>query len=73
VDLITNGKGGMPSYSALYSEDEISCLAGYIATYSGAAPGEEGPEAVTAADSYPASCEAAGGDFAGAGGGAAAP
>jgi mono/diheme cytochrome c family protein len=69
-DLITNGKGGMPAFSGTYSEDEIKCLAGYVATHSGAPAGEEGPEAATAAEVYPAACEAAGGLFAG--GGAAA-
>lgn len=65
LNLITNGKGGMPAFSAQYNEDQISCLAGYVATHSGAAAGVEGPEAATAAETYPASCEKAGGEFAG--------
>lgn len=65
LGLITNGKGGMPSFSAQYNEDQISCLAGYVATHSGAEAGKEGPEAATAKDTYPASCEKAGGEFAG--------
>lgn len=65
LGLITNGKGGMPAFKATYNEDQISCLAGYIATHSGAPAGEEGPEAATAKETYPASCEKAGGDFAG--------
>jgi menaquinol-cytochrome c reductase cytochrome b/c subunit len=71
LNLITNGQGGMPGFSGTYTEDEISCLAGYVATYSGAAAGEQGPEAATAAETYPASCEAAGGIFAGGEGAAA--
>ena len=65
LGLIVNGKGGMPAFSAQYNEDQISCLAGYVATHSGAAAGAKGPEAATAADTYPASCEKAGGEFAG--------
>ena len=59
LNLITNGKGGMPSFKAQYSEDQIACLAGYVATHSGAAAGAKGPEAATA-EGYPASCTAAG-------------
>ena len=65
LGLIVNGKGGMPAFSGQYNEDQISCLAGYVATHSGAAAGAKGPEAATAADTYPASCEKAGGEFAG--------
>jgi mono/diheme cytochrome c family protein len=65
LNLIVNGQGGMPAFSAQYNEDQISCLAGYVATHSGAAAGEKGPEAATAAETYPASCEKAGGEFAG--------
>jgi mono/diheme cytochrome c family protein len=65
LNLITNGQGGMPGFSAQYNEAQISCLAGYVATYSGAAAGTEGPEAATAKETYPASCEEAGGEFAG--------
>jgi menaquinol-cytochrome c reductase cytochrome b/c subunit len=65
LGLITNGKGGMPAFKAQYSEDQISCLAGYVATHSGAPAGKEGPEAATAKDTYPAACEKAGGEFAG--------
>lgn len=65
LNLIVNGQGGMPAFSSTYSEAEISCLAGYIATHSGAPAGQEGPEAATAADVYPKACEEAGGLFAG--------
>jgi menaquinol-cytochrome c reductase cytochrome b/c subunit len=64
LSLITNGQGGMPSFKATYTEDEISCLAGYVATWSGAVGTTPGPSAPTAKD-YPASCEKAGGLFAG--------
>ena len=64
LGLITNGKGGMPSFKAQYSEDQIKCFAGYIATHSGAPAGKEGPQAKTA-EGYPESCKAAGGIFAG--------
>ncbi len=64
LDLITNGKGGMPAFKATYTEDEISCLAGYVATWSAAVGTTPGPNAATAKD-YPASCEKAGGIFAG--------
>jgi mono/diheme cytochrome c family protein len=72
LDLIVNGQGGMPAFSATYTEDEIKCLAGYVATYAGAPAGEQGPEAASAAEVYPAACQAAGGEFAG-GENAAAP
>ena len=65
LSLITNGKGGMPSFKATYTEDEISCLAGYVATWSGAVGTTPGPSAPTAKETYPASCEKAGGLFAG--------
>ena len=64
LGLITNGKGGMPSFKAQYSEDQIKCFAGYVATHSGAPAGKEGPQAKTA-EGYPESCKAAGGIFAG--------
>ncbi|MEI6689296.1 MAG: c-type cytochrome [Thermoleophilia bacterium] len=65
LGLITNGQGGMPSFKAQYTKDQIECFAGYVATHSGAPAGKEGPEAATAKDTYPASCEKAGGEFAG--------
>jgi mono/diheme cytochrome c family protein len=64
LNLITNGKGGMPAFGGQYNEDQIACLAGYVATHSGAEAGKTGPEAATA-EGYPDSCKAAGGDFAG--------
>jgi menaquinol-cytochrome c reductase cytochrome b/c subunit len=73
LNLITNGQGGMPAFKDTYSEDEIKCLAGYVATWGGAQGTTPGPQAATAAEVYPAACEAAGGEFAGGGGAAAAP
>ena len=64
LNNITNGKGSMPSFKATYTPDEISCLAGYVATWSAAKGTTPGPNADTAKD-YPASCEKAGGLFAG--------
>jgi len=65
VDFITNGKGGMPSFKATYSADEISCLAGYVATWAAAKGTTPGPQAASAKATYPASCTKAGGLFAG--------
>ena len=64
LDFITNGNGGMPAFKGQYNEDQIACLAGYVATHSGAEAGKTGPEAKTA-EGYPDSCKAAGGIFAG--------
>ena len=65
LKFITNGQGGMPAFKGQYSEDEIACLAGYVATWSGAKGTTPGPQAASAKDTYPASCKAAGGQFAG--------
>ena len=65
LNFITNGMGGMPAFKSQYSEDQIKCFAGYVATHSGAPAGKEGPEAASAAQDYPAACKKAGGIFAG--------
>ncbi len=71
LGLIINGQGGMPAFKGTYTEAEIQCLAGYVATHSGAPAGVEGPEAATAAEVYPKACDEAGGIFVGEGSAAA--
>ena len=67
LEFITNGKGGMPSFKAQgLTDDQLKCMAGYVATWAGGSGDTEGPNAAGAADVYPASCTAAGGDYAGA-------
>jgi mono/diheme cytochrome c family protein len=72
VDFITNGRGAMPAFKDL-GEDQINCIAGYVATWSGAEGETPGPQAASAEQAYPAACEAAGGEYAGGEGGTAAP
>jgi menaquinol-cytochrome c reductase cytochrome b/c subunit len=67
-DFITNGRGGMPAFGDNLSEDQINCMAGYVATWAGAQGETPGPNADGAAQVYPSSCETAGGDYAPAGG-----
>jgi len=64
-DIITNGGGGMPAFGENLSEDQINCMAGYVATWAGGAGETQGPKAAGAAEVYPSSCDAAGGDYAG--------
>ncbi len=67
LEFITNGKGGMPSFKAQgLTDDQLKCMAGYVATWAGGSGETQGPNAAGAAEVYPASCEAAGGDYAGA-------
>ena len=73
LKFITDGNGGMPSFKATYSEDEIQCLAGYIATWAGATGTTPGPNADSAKTAYPAACTKAGGVFAGSGASASGP
>ena len=73
LDLVTNGQGGMPAFKSTYSEDEIQCLAGYVATWAGATGTTPGPNAASAKDVYPAACAKAGGLFAGTAASAAGP
>jgi mono/diheme cytochrome c family protein len=65
VDRITNGKAVMPAVgkNAGWNEKQISCLAGFVATYAGGTGGSKGPNAASA-KTYPADCDAAGADFA---------
>ena len=68
LDFITNGKGGMPSFKAQgLTDDQLKCMAGYVATWAGASGETKGPNAPSAAATYPASCTAAGPEYAGAG------
>ncbi|MEI6624717.1 MAG: c-type cytochrome [Thermoleophilia bacterium] len=65
LNYITNGKGGMPSFKATYTAEEISCLAGYVSTWAGAKGTTPGPQAPSAKATYPTACTKAGGLFAG--------
>jgi menaquinol-cytochrome c reductase cytochrome b/c subunit len=66
LTIISDGKGAMPAFKAQgLTDDELSCLAGYIATYGASQGGAPGPKAATA-EGYPDSCTAAGADYAGA-------
>jgi mono/diheme cytochrome c family protein len=68
LEFITNGKGGMPSFKQQgLTDDQLKCIAGYVATWAGGAGETKGPNAATAAAVYPAACTAAGGAYAGAG------
>ena len=68
LEFITNGKGGMPSFKQQgLTDDQLKCIAGYVSTWAGGSGVTQGPNAATAAAVYPASCEAAGADYAGAG------
>lgn len=73
LKFITEGKGGMPSFKSTYTADEISCLAGYVSTWAAAKGTTPGPNADSAKETYPASCEKAGGLFAGTASAAAGP
>jgi hypothetical protein len=57
----------MPAFGENLTEDQLNCMAGYIATWAGAQGETEGPNAEGAAQVYPSSCEAAGPDYAGGG------
>jgi menaquinol-cytochrome c reductase cytochrome b/c subunit len=66
LEFITNGKAGMPSFKQQgLTDDQLKCMAGYVATWAGGSGETQGPNAATAADVYPASCTAAGGVYAG--------
>lgn len=68
LEFITNGKGGMPSFKQQgLTDDQLKCIAGYVSTWAGGSGVTQGPNAATAAAVYPASCKAAGADYAGAG------
>ena len=68
IEFITNGKGGMPAFKGQLSDDQISCFAGYIATWAGSDGTAVGPNAAgVPAGTYPDTCTAAGGDYAPAG------
>ncbi len=67
LEIITNGKGGMPAFKDQgLNDDQLKCIAGYVATWAAGSGETPGPNAAGAADTYPASCEAAGGEYAGA-------
>jgi menaquinol-cytochrome c reductase cytochrome b/c subunit len=67
LEFITNGKGGMPSFKQQgLTDDQLKCMAGYVATWAGGSGETEGPNAAGAAATYPASCTAAGAEYAGA-------
>ena len=65
LKYITNGQGGMPAFKGQYTKDQISCFAGYVATWAAAKGTTPGPNAASAKATYPASCKTAGGQFAG--------
>ena len=67
LEFITNGKGGMPSFKAQGLNDaQLKCMAGYVSTWAGAkSQTTPGPNASTASATYPASCTAAGTEYAG--------
>jgi menaquinol-cytochrome c reductase cytochrome b/c subunit len=68
LEFITNGKGGMPAFKAQgLTDDQLKCMAGYVATWAGGSGTTPGPNASTAASVYPAACTAAGGVYAGTG------
>jgi mono/diheme cytochrome c family protein len=68
LQFITNGKGGMPSFKQQgLTDDQLKCIAGYVATWAGGSGQTKGPNAATAASVYPAACTAAGPEYAGAG------
>ena len=71
VQVITNGRGAMPAFEDI-GEDQINCIAGYVATWSGGEGETPGPNAASAEQAYPAACEAAGGEYAGEAGASAA-
>src|SRR6476646_2030520 len=67
LDFITNGKGGMPSFKAQgLTDNQLKCMAGYVSPWAGAKGQTKGPNAARAAATYPASCTAAGPEYAGA-------
>jgi mono/diheme cytochrome c family protein len=69
LDFITNGKGGMPSFKAPgLTDDQLKCMAGYVSTWAGGKGQTPGPNASSAQATYPASCQAAGPEYAGTGG-----
>ena len=46
LEFITNGKGGMPSFKAQgLTDDQLKCMAGYVATWAGGSGDAEGPNA----------------------------
>ena len=67
LDFITNGKGGMPSFKAQgLTDDQLKCMAGYVSTWAAAkSQTTPGPNAASAQATYPASCTAAGPEYAG--------
>jgi mono/diheme cytochrome c family protein len=68
LEFITNGKGGMPSFKQQgLTDDQLKCIAGYVATWAGGSGETKGPNAAGAAAVYPAACTAAGAEYAGAG------
>ena len=68
LDFITNGRGAMPSFKSQgLTDQEIQCMAGYVATWAGASGENPGPNASTATAVYPGQCDAAGGDYVGGG------
>jgi menaquinol-cytochrome c reductase cytochrome b/c subunit len=68
LEFITNGKGGMPSFKAQgLTDDQLKCMAGYVATWAGGKAETKGPNAATATSVYPAACTAAGAAYAGTG------
>ncbi len=72
VEYITNGKGAMPAFKDL-DENQINCIAGYVSTWAGGEGETPGPNAASAEGKYEAACKAAGPEYAGGGGGTAAP
>ena len=67
LEFITNGKGGMPSFKAQgLTDDQLKCMAGYVSTWAAAkSQTTPGPNAASAQATYPASCTAAGPEYAG--------
>jgi menaquinol-cytochrome c reductase cytochrome b/c subunit len=60
LEIITNGKGGMPAWKGKKTEDEIKCYAALIATHAGSGA----KKSSVPAGVYEQACKAAGGDFA---------
>jgi sulfite dehydrogenase len=70
LTTLQNGKsGGMPKFAGKpgVTDDVLKCMAGYVSTWAGASGTTPGPNAASAKATYPASCTAAGGIYAGKG------
>ncbi len=68
LQVIQNGRGAMPAFGDRLDENQLACIAGYVATWSGGDAETPGPQAGTAEGRYEQACEAAGPPYSGGGG-----